>query len=139
MVGLDTNVLVRYLAQDDARQAALATELIESLTPQAPGFIGSITLVQSLWVMEDVYGTSRERMADIVEGLLHTDSLVVQAAEATWRALAGFRKGKADFADHLIARIAAAEGCDGSFTFDRAAARDGVMTMLGAGARPARG
>lgn len=130
MIGLDTNVLVRYVAQDDVRQSAQATALIESLTAQRPGFISCVTLVEALWVMEDVYGARRERIAEIVEALLHTDALTVQFAEATWRALASFRKGTADFAEHLIAALCRSAGCDSIVTFDKAAARDGIMAPI---------
>ena len=132
MIGLDTNVLVRYIAQDDPRQSAQASALIESLTPAQPGFVTSIALVKALWVMEDVYAADRERLANIVEALLQTDALVVESAEQVWRALAGFRKSKADFADHLIARLCEARGCATTYTFDKAAARDGGMTLVGA-------
>jgi len=131
MTGLDTNVLVRYIAQDDPRQSAQASALIEALTPDAPGFVTSVALVESSWVMEDLYAADRERLAEIVETLLQTDVLIVESAEQTWRALAGFRKGKADFADYLIARLGEARGCSQTFTFDKAAARDGGMTLVG--------
>ncbi|HEX6020163.1 MAG TPA: type II toxin-antitoxin system VapC family toxin [Burkholderiaceae bacterium] len=132
MIGLDTNVLVRYVAQDDARQTAQANALMESLTTERPGFIATVVLVEALWVMEDVYAASRERLAEIAEGLLQTDTLVVEGAERAWRALVGFRKGNADFADHLIARTCEAAGCSVTYTFDKTAARDGGMTLMSA-------
>ena len=134
MVGLDTNVLVRYIAQDDPKQSAQATKLIESLSAAEPGFIASVVLVEAMWVMEDVYAANRERLGEIVEALLEAEALVVESAEHAWRALASFRKGKADFADCLIARICAAEGCAVTWTFDKAAARDGGMKLIGTSA-----
>lgn len=70
--------------------------------------------------------------AEIVEALQQTDALLVESAEQVWRALAGFRKSRADFADHLIARLCEARGCTVTYTFDKAAARDGGMKLLGA-------
>jgi predicted nucleic-acid-binding protein len=131
VVGLDTNVLVRYIAQDDARQAAQATRLIESLSAAEPGFVASIVLVEAVWVMEDAYAATRERLGVIVEALLQSEALFIERAEHVWRALASFRKGKADFADCLISRICAAEGCDVTWTFDKAAARDAGMKLIG--------
>jgi predicted nucleic-acid-binding protein len=131
MVGLDTNVLVRYIAQDDPKQSAQAARLIESLSAAEPGFVASVVLVEALWVMEDVYAATRERLSEVVEALLETEALVVESAEQVWRALATFRKGKADFADCLISRICAAEGCAVTWTFDKAAARDGGMKLIG--------
>jgi predicted nucleic-acid-binding protein len=132
MVGLDTNVLVRYVAQDDPRQSAAASRLIEALSPAEPGFITMVVLVESVWVMEDVYGATRDRLGEVVQALLEAQSLVVESAESVWRALASFRKGKADFADCLIARVCAAQGCTVTWTFDKAAARDAGMRLLGA-------
>lgn len=130
MVGLDTNVLVRYIAQDDPEQSRLASDLIEALTPQAPGFVSMVVLVETLWVMEAAYGANREKLAEIVEVLLQTDAILVESAETVWRALRSFRAGKADFADHLIHHAGRAAGCDATVTVDRDAARDGIMTRV---------
>lgn len=132
MTGLDTNVLVRYLAQDDPRQSAQANRLIESFTAEAPGHVSIVVLAETAWVLEDLYGTSRARIAEIVEMLLQTETLVVSAATVVRQALAGFSKGRADFADHLIERLDAAAGCERTMTFDRIAARDAGMTRVGA-------
>lgn len=129
MIGLDTNVLVRYLAQDDPKQSRQAALLIESLTPANPGFVSTVALVEALWVMEVAYGAARTRLAEIVEVLLQTDALIVEAAELVWRALYSYRSGKADFSDHLIHQVGKAAGCEFTATFDRAAARDGIMTL----------
>lgn len=137
MIGLDANVLVRYIAQDDPRQSLQATKLIESLSAGQPGFVATIVLVEALWVMEDVYAASRARLAEIVEILLQTQALVVESAEDVWRALAMFRKGKADFSDCLIARVCSGHGCDITWTFDKAAARDSGMTLITAAASSA--
>ena len=132
MIGLDTNVLVRYVAQDDARQSAQANRLIESFTAEVPGYVSVLTLAETIWVLEDVYDTSRERIVEIVETLLQTQTLVVSFADLVWQALAQFRKGKADLADHLIERLGAKGGCSITMTFDRAAARDAGMKLVGA-------
>ena len=70
MIGLDTNVLVRYFAQDDPRQSAAASRLIERLTPENPGLVTSVVLAETVWVMEDLYAAKREQIASIVEDLL---------------------------------------------------------------------
>jgi predicted nucleic-acid-binding protein len=131
MTGLDTNVLVRYIAQDDPKQSRAAARLVESLTPEEPGFVACIVLVEALWVMEDVYGATRDRLGDIVQALLETQTLVLESAERVWQTLAMFRKGRADFADCLIARTCMGMGCSVTWTFDRAAARDAGMKLIG--------
>jgi predicted nucleic-acid-binding protein len=130
VIGLDTNVIVRYVMQDDARQAAQATRLIESLTPERPGFLSLTTVVELGWVLESAYGLTRAELSEAFESVLRTQELVVEDASVVWQALRLFRATRADFADCLIARGGAAAGCEQTMTFDRAAAKDAVMTLL---------
>lgn len=133
MIGLDTNVVIRYLAQDDVQQSAKATHLIEGLTADSPGFVTSVVLAEIVWVMEELYSSGREQIGAIVEGLLQTRSLIVQDTEIVWRSLSRYRKGSANFADYLIERTGAAFGCEAIYTFDKKAARkpDCGMTLVG--------
>lgn len=123
MIGLDTNVVVRYLAQDDARQAAAATRLIEgSLSAEVRGFISIMTLAEVLWVLASNYRVNRAALAEVVEGLLTAPQLTVDRAECVWRALHAYRDSKADFSDALIAELGKEAGCVKTMTFDRQAA-----------------
>lgn len=132
MTGLDTNVIIRYLAQDDARQSAAATRLMESLTVDDQGLVTSVVLAETAWVMEENYGATRPQIAAIIERLLMTDALVVQNAELAWQALGRYRSGSADYADYLIERTCTSLGCEIVYTFDRKAARknDCGMTIV---------
>lgn len=130
MIGIDTNVLVRYIAQDDPTQSKRASRLIEhECSAASPGFISLIVLVELVWVSESCYDASHDEVAEIVKRILSTRQLVVQNAEIAWKALRLFESGKADFADYLVERIAATAGCSGVVTFDKAAAKTG-MTLL---------
>ena len=130
MIGIDTNVLVRYLAQDDAPQAARATTFIETECSSAtPGFIALIVLVEVVWVSESCYGATRAEIAEIVRRLLSTKQLVVQDAGTAWKALPLFESTKVDFADCLIERTAHAVGCDRVVTFDEHASRSGMALL----------
>ena len=130
MIGIDTNVIVRYIAQDDAAQSHRATSFIENeCTAASPGFVGLVVLVEVVWVSESCYGAGREDVAEIVRKILSTRQLVVQEAETAWKALRLFESGKADFADCLVERRAAAAGCELTATFDKQAAKIG-MTLL---------
>ena len=123
MIGLDTNIVVRYLAQDDVRQAAIATRLIEgSLTAGARGFISIVTLAEIVWVMSSNYGASRVAIADIVEGFLTAPQLMMERADVLWRALKAYRESKADFSDAVIVELGSDAGCSKTVTFDRRAA-----------------
>ena len=131
MIGLDTNVIVRYLAQDDVRQAAIATRLIEgSLSAEARGFVSIVTLAEIVWVMSSNYRAARAAVADIVEGLLTAPQLAIEKADVIWRALRAFRESKADFSDALIVELGRDAGCTKTVTFDRhAAAHPGFETL----------
>lgn len=130
MIGLDTNVLVRYLAQDDARQSAQATRLIESLSPQRPGFIGMVALVELVWVLQACYDVSHAELVNTLESLLRTRALVLENAEAVNAALHLFAAGHKDFSDCLITCAAKTAGCEQVHSFDKTTIRKAGMTAL---------
>jgi predicted nucleic-acid-binding protein len=131
VIGLDTNVIVRYLAQDDVRQAAIATRLIEgSLSAEARGFVSIVTLAEIVWVMSSNYRAARAVVADIVEGLLTAPQLAIEKADVIWRALRAFRESKADFSDAVIVELGRDTGCTKTVTFDRHAAAHPGFEML---------
>jgi len=124
VIGIDTNVLVRYLAQDDPKQSAVATRFIEGrLTTENPGFVSTITLCEIAWVLADSYGADRKRIRDAMEGLLATKQLVIERSELVWKALRAWEGVPADFSDALIGQLAIAHGGEKTVTFDRTAAR----------------
>jgi predicted nucleic-acid-binding protein len=134
MIGLDTNVLVRYLAQDDALQSAIATRLIEQeLSAAQPGFVSLVVLTELGWVLKRLYGASEAELLDTVADLLTSPQFqvenraVVQAAVLQMRGL----KTKVGWADLLIAQIALAQGCSHTVSFDKTAVRSAGMTLLG--------
>ena len=130
MIGIDTNVLVRYIAQDDATQSRRATSFIEKeCSETAPGFVGLVVLVEVVWVSESRYGATREEVAGIVRRILSIRQLAVQDAETAWKAVRLFESSKADLADCLVACSAIAAGCKSVVTFDKQASKAG-MTLL---------
>jgi predicted nucleic-acid-binding protein len=135
LIGIDTNVLVRYIVQDDARQAALATELIEGACSEAnPGFISHIVLCELVWVLMSpkTYGATREQVGVVLDNLLHTKQFEIEHREVAYRALQDYQACGADYADCLVARVAQAVGCTTTYSFDKRAARLAGMTRLGA-------
>jgi predicted nucleic-acid-binding protein len=130
MIGLDTNVLVRYIMQDDAKQAPLATRLVESLSAEAPGFLPLVAVVELAWVLSSAYDLDRAQLVEAFEGVLRTKELVIERAEVVWKALRAFQSANADFADCLIAHSAASAGCEKTMTFDRGAAKSAGMTLM---------
>lgn len=124
MVGIDTNVLVRYLTQDDPKQSAIATRFIEDrLSAENPGFVSAVTLCEIAWVLAMSYGADRKEIRKTVENLLATKQLVIERAELVWKALRASEGAPADFSDALIGQLAIARGAEKTVTFDRTAAR----------------
>lgn len=130
MIGLDTNVLVRYVIQDDPGQSPRATRLIRSLTVEAPGFVSVVSIVELVWVLTGCYGSTRDEICAVMEALLRTRELVIADADTIWKALRLFRDGKADLADCLIERSASAAGCSHTVTFDRGAVKACGMKLI---------
>ena len=130
MIGLDTNIIVRYVMQDDAAQAAMAGALIDTLTTDAPGFVSTVTLVEVAWVLKQSYGLSRSDIADVIDGLLSSRQLVFQDRAEAFQALAAYRSSKADYSDCLIERLGHAAGCTATYTFDKIAALQAGMMLL---------
>lgn len=125
-------MIVRFLAQDDAEQSAIANRLFEQdLTERQPGFISLPALAEVVWVMVSCYGSSRELVRQVVERLLSAPQLRVQDAEQVWRAVAAYGAGKADFSDALISTLALHAGCGHTKTFDVAASREPGFELLG--------
>jgi predicted nucleic-acid-binding protein len=130
MIGLDTNVLVRYLAQDDATQSARATRLIEyELNERAPGFIGLVVLVETCWVLKRLYGATSTELRETVRDLLDTRQFVVEQRTVMLRAVTQLGSAAGDLADALIAESAAEAGCARTVTFDKQGARLGMELL----------
>jgi len=122
MIGLDTNVVMRYLTRDDKAQFEQARRLIEDdLSAENQGFIATITLAEIVWVLESNYGAGRAELADAIEIILSSSQLAVEASEAAWRALHAFRTTSGDYTDILICESAHDAGCKETVTFDRRA------------------
>jgi predicted nucleic-acid-binding protein len=124
MIGLDTNILVRYLTQDDPLQSPKATEIMEQrLTEETPGFVSIVAMVETVWVLDRAYGLSAQKIAAAVERMLQTDVLVIENEQEVFTAMIALKEGQGSFADAVIAGLGARAGCSGTLTFDRKAAR----------------
>ena len=130
MIGLDTNVLIRYLTQDDPDQAAQATRILEEeLTDDDPGFIGLVVLVETIWVLRRLYKASPEEIRETVNDLLGSRSIIVENRHVVARAVATSEKNASDFADAIIAASALDAGCRKIVSFDRGAVRAGMALV----------
>jgi predicted nucleic-acid-binding protein len=131
MIGVDTNVLARFITQDDPVQAAAATRLFSRFSVEDPGYVAIIAVVELVWVLKSSYHSERSEIARVLEALLRSRELAVERAELVAQALRGYVAGTADFADYLIERCGHAAECQYTVTFDRDAAGSTGMRLIG--------
>jgi len=130
MIGLDTNVVVRYLTHDDPAQTAAAVRVIDSLSADSLGFLSLIVIAELVWVLEASYRFKKNEVEQVLGILLRSKELVIERAEIVAQALRKFSASRADFADCLVERSAHAAECKYTLTFDRNAATGAGMRML---------
>ena len=131
MIGLDTNILIRYVVQDDEEQALAATRLIEGqCSEQSTGFVSVVVLVELVRVLSTAYECSKKVVAAVLGQVLRTSEFTVEGGDVLWQALREFETGNADFADCLIAHRNHASGCATTCTFDRKAAKGRHFTLV---------
>ena len=135
MIGLDTNILVRYVLDDDPVWSPVVTTFLDNeLSVDRPGYINPITLVELVWALRRRADYDRARLAILIEYLLTSDSLVIGEALAVERALTRFKEGGAGFADYLIAELNEQAGASPTITIDRKAGKTFPFTPLSQGA-----
>ncbi|MBN2356658.1 type II toxin-antitoxin system VapC family toxin [candidate division KSB1 bacterium] len=132
MYGLDTNVLVRYIVQDEPRQSRAATEFIERhLTVEKPGYINAVVLCELVWVLKRAYHYDKPLLSAIIQQILNTKELIIEHADRARQALDFYRHGEADFSDYYIAAINRSVGCRKTVTFDKLAATHSEFRLIG--------
>jgi predicted nucleic-acid-binding protein len=130
VIGLGADIVVRFLVQDDPKQAAAAQSLIARCSAREPAFIGRETLIETVWILEGAYGFSHAAIASAVMGLLEAEEIVVESAEDAVVAAEAYAAGMADFAAHMTVEAARRAGCETLYTFDRMTARHNAATIL---------
>jgi len=131
VTGLDTNVIVRFLVQDDPEQGRLAKAAFDQCTEDSPGFICREVAVELVWVLERSYKFDREAIAGALDGLLGAAEIVFEDSERVARAVHRYREENFGFADLMIVSAARASGCSELVTFDKKAAQiPGVIQLV---------
>ena len=129
-VGLDANVLLRALLNDDVRQSGQARDLLSSLDDEHRGYLGISAVLEIFWVLRSRYKVPRQALYETMRELLMMRHLEVESSDAVAQALSHFRKGRAEFEDALLAQRNVEAGCEITYTFDRDAA-DAISSMEG--------
>ena len=126
MIALDTNVLVRFLVEDDPEQSERARALLRGLEEaEEPAFVSEIVLCELVWVLKRSYRLTRPETASILRDLLRARQFTFPSTDRLARAVEAFAKGKAGFADYLISEHALRAGCRGLASFDKALIAEG--------------
>lgn len=117
MRGVDTNVLVRYIVQDEPDQAREATKALE--TPHERFVVCQLVLCELVWVLGSAYGYERAQITRVLRQIMKTVQLIVELPEQVYRAIDGYERGDGDLADFLIYERSLAMGAEEVITFDR--------------------
>ena len=120
MIGIDTNVLVRYLVQDDLEQSEQSTLLIEQeCNLSSPGYLSNIVLCELVWVLTGAYKYDKNLVIEVMEQILVTVELLVENENVVRKAINDYKIGSADFSDYLIVNNNQQSGCTKTYTFDK--------------------
>ncbi len=131
MIGLDTNVLVRHIVQDNKEEARAASGLIASrCSADDPGVVSLVVLCELVWVLDRGYEYDRGTIATVLRQLLSVEDLLVDRSELAWQALHLYENGKADFADYLIGLSHRDRGAEVTCTFDRRASGCDLFELI---------
>lgn len=129
MIGLDTNVLLRAVTQDDPAQSPVATRLLSRLTEASPGYVNTVVLVELVWSLERGYKYGSAEISGAIEALLASTAYMIEQRDAVGRALTRAEEHGIGIADALICELNQASGCTSTLTFDARAARVPGFTL----------
>lgn len=130
MTGLDTNILARFFTQDEPEQSSRADAFLQLLTPENPGFISLVVVVELIWVLRSRYGITKPVLVHSLRQLLDSPELVMDSPAVVTQALERYGRCNGDFADCLIESAGRLAGCAGTVTFDKNAAASAGMRLL---------
>jgi predicted nucleic-acid-binding protein len=123
MIGLDTNILIRFITRDDLAQSRRADEIFAGLTEEEPAFISVVVMAELAWALERTYDYSNVEIASAIERMLQIEVLQIEREQEVLTAMVSLKRGRGAFADALIGEFGSRAGCIRTLTFDRKAAR----------------
>jgi predicted nucleic-acid-binding protein len=131
MIGIDTNILIRYIVQDDKRQAIAASRFIEgTCSEESPGFINIIVFCELVWVLSQAYKFPRSDIVTVIKQIMVTNCFEIQYTQLIWNALSDYEDEGGDFADYIIAYLNKSKGIEFTVTFDKKASKHACFRLL---------
>jgi predicted nucleic-acid-binding protein len=122
MLGIDTNVLVRYLVRDDQSQYERARRLIHrEVNTGEPVLVSLLVLLEMEWVLRSRYELAKPDIVAVLSSLLQTAELAFEDEPSVEHAIYSWKNSLAEFADCLIDARNRRLGCRATATFDRKA------------------
>jgi len=129
--GIDTNVLIRYIVQDDLRQSQKSTQFLEEhCSVETPGHISLIVLCEVVWVLRSAYGYAKDEILKVLQLILSTPEFTIESSVVAWGALRQYKLGKADYPDFIIGQLNRINGCVATVTFDQKAGQSNYFQLL---------
>ena len=133
MIGIDTNILVRYITQDDEIQSEIATEFIENYCSNGNKvFINHLVICELVWVLKKCYKLSKPKIINVIQHILQISQFSIETPQIIWQALTDYKKGSADFADYVVGRTNIFNNCEETITFDKKASKSKGFSLLSA-------
>jgi len=131
LIGIDTNILVRYITQDDELQSGVATEFIENYCSNGNKiFVNHLVICELVWVLKKCYKLSKPKTITVIEHILQISQFSIENAQVVWQALTDYKRGSADFADYVVGRTNTFNNCDETVTFDKKAGKSNGFALL---------
>lgn len=129
--GIDTNVLIRYIVQDDPEQSEKATRFLEKkCTVDNPGHIAGIVLCEIVWVLKRAYGYPKKDIVEVLHSILSTAEFSIESPAIAWEAFRQYNSGSVDLSDYLLGQLNKASGCITTMTFDQEAGKSDHFQLL---------
>ena len=129
MIGIDTNILVRYITHDEPGQARAAIKLLESLSTESRGFVSLVVIAELVWVLTSFYSFEKLEIVRVIETLLLSEVLTVERSDLAWQALRKFTAVSAGFSACLIDECGQAAACEYTLKFDKRALTSGMRLL----------
>ncbi len=129
MIGIDTNVLVRFITNDDPARSQTASQFMATLTVENPGYVSLPVTLEVIWVLLRLFKFSKAEVIHTLESLTRTNELRFQHVAIVRSALHIAETSNADIADALVFLLSKEDGCDKVVTLDKGAVRAGMSLL----------